>query len=109
MVPRYGRRISVACDVILVGDHVHGEARVLDLSLPGCLLECQHPVRVGDYIELRIFLPDRAYPIHIPLAAVRWVDGTLVGLEFIRSSEEDQARLNDFVQRHGADREAAAE
>lgn len=101
MFPRYGPRIAVACDVTLVGEHFHGEGRVLDVSLPGCLLESPHPVQVGDYLELRVFLPDRAYPLRIPLAAVRWVHGTLAGLEFIQSSPDDQARLNEFIQRYG--------
>jgi hypothetical protein len=33
----------------------------------------------------------------VPLAAVRWVDGFKVGLEFIRTSPEEQHRLQRFV------------
>jgi PilZ domain len=100
MVTRYGSRVSVACDVILAGDRISGKGLMLDVSSPGCLIECQQPVQVGDYVRLRVFLPDRAYPFDVPLAAVRWVEGGRMGLEFIRSSEADQARLAAFVQEH---------
>lgn len=74
--------------------------RVLDVSLSGCLIECAHTLKVGDYVHLRVFLPDEAGPLNVPLAAVRWVDNAKVGVEFIRSSEEDQQRLGGFVHRH---------
>jgi hypothetical protein len=99
MVTRYGPRVAVSCNVILAGDQSFCEGRVLDVSLPGCLVECVHALRVGDYVQLRLFLPDQATPMNVPLAAVRWVDSARVGVEFIRSSEEDQVRLSAFVRR----------
>jgi len=76
-----------------------GEGRVIDVSLPGCLMESPELVKVGDYMRLRLFLPDQAAPLNVPLAVVRRVDGTFIGLEFIRSSDEDQARLTRYVRR----------
>jgi len=35
--------------------------------------------------------------LSVPLAVVRWVEKNRVGLEFIRSSREDQTRLTRFV------------
>ncbi len=100
MVARYGPRVSVSCNAILAGERSFCEGRVLDVSLPGCLIECVHALQVGDYVQLRLFLPDQAMPMNVLLAAVRWVDSARVGVEFIRSSEEDQARLVKFVHRH---------
>lgn len=98
MKTRYGQRISVSCSVMFTGDDGVGEeGRVLDLSLPGCLMEGADSLRTGDYVQLRIFLPDLQAPLHIPLAAVRWVKEFKVGLEFIRTSRMDQKRLEQFV------------
>lgn len=97
MITRYGPRVSVTCSAALTGDDAVGTGRVLDVSLPGCRLEYPGGLRVGDYVQLRLFLPDRANPMTVQLAAVRWVMGTLVGLEFIRSTRQDQRRLADFV------------
>ena len=100
MIKRYGPRVELACKVILASDQSFCEGRVVDVSLPGCLIECAHALRVGDYVQLRLFFPDQALPMNVPLAAVRWVDSTKVGVEFIRSSRDDQVRLVTLVQRH---------
>ncbi len=97
MNTRYSQRISVACSVIFAGDGGVGEGRIVDVSLPGCLLESAATLKSGDYVQLRLFLPDLQTPLHVPLAAVRWVDGNRVGLEFIRTSVEEQIRLESFV------------
>lgn len=97
MTPRYSQRVAISCSVIFAGDAGVGEGRILNLSLPGCLLESTPTLQCGHYVQLRIFLPDLQSPLHVPLAAVRWVDGFRVGLEFIRTSWEDQTRLESFV------------
>jgi hypothetical protein len=109
METRYSQRISVACSVIFAGDGGVGEGRVLDISLPGCLLESAAALKSGDYVQLRLFLPDLQVPLHVPLAAVRWVEGNRVGLEFIRTSVEEQTRLESFVRgrSRNADKHAA--
>jgi hypothetical protein len=109
MKARYSQRVSVACSVIFAGDGGVGEGRILDVSLPGCLLESAATLKSGDYVQLRVFLPDLQSPLHVPLAAVRWVEGNRVGLEFIRTSQEEQNRLEQFVRRKSrvAGRQAA--
>ncbi|MBX3345350.1 MAG: PilZ domain-containing protein [Nitrospira sp.] len=97
MQTRYSQRVSVDCSVMFAGENVVGEGRILDLSLPGCLLESSNNMTAGEYIQLRLFLPDRATPLHVALAAVRWVDGCKLGVEFIRTSQEEQRRLAQFV------------
>lgn len=87
------------CSVMFAGDDFVGEGRVLDLSLPGCLLESPKKVTAGEYLQLRLFLPDRQAPLHVALAAVRWVEGSKLGIEFIRTSEDEQRRLEQFVRR----------
>ncbi len=99
MQSRYSQRVSVECSVMFAGDTAVGEGRILDLSLPGCLLESAEKLAPGEYVQLRLFLPDLQTPLHVPLAAVRWVDGCKVGLEFIRTSREEQRRLEQFVRR----------
>jgi hypothetical protein len=99
MDQRYSDRIPVACSAMISGDGVSGEGRVMDVSLPGCLIESPGVVRVGDYIRLKLFLPDHRSPIDIPLAVVRRVEGAHIGVEFIRSSSDDQIRLTYFVKR----------
>ena len=97
MIKRYGPRVELTCKVVLAADRSRYEGRVLDVSLPGCLIECVHALHVGDYVQLRLFFPDQARPMDVSLAAVRWIDGTKIGVEFIRSSKDDQVRLARLV------------
>ncbi len=96
---RYSERVPVGGSVIFAGDNAIGEGRLLDLSLPGCLLESPEQMRWGEYVQLRLFLPDRLASVQVALAAVRWTKGSRSGIEFIRTSHEDERRLEQFVRR----------
>jgi hypothetical protein len=100
MKQRYSPRVPVEGSAVFANDVMTGEGRLIDLSLPGCLLETSKSVRPSDYVRLKLSLPDKKPPMNVPLAVVRWVAGNRIGLEFIRSSEEDQARLSSFFRRH---------
>jgi len=97
---RYSTRVLIEGSAIFASAAMVGEGRVIDLSLPGCLLESPNSIKVGDYVRLKLLFPDDQPAVSVPLAAVRWAKDGRLGLEFIRSSEEDQVRLQQVVQRH---------
>ena len=99
MKNRYSQRVSVDCSVMFAGESMVAEGRILDLSLPGCLMESSKTLAAGEYIQLRLFLPDRQAPLHVELAAIRWAEDSKVGIEFIRTSKYEQHRLEQFVRR----------
>ncbi|MGQ0809958.1 MAG: PilZ domain-containing protein [Nitrospiraceae bacterium] len=94
---RYSRRVPVQCPAMFKGDRIVGEGHMLDLSSPGCLLESLEPVKLGEYMRLRLLLPDSRVSLQVELAAVRWVQGLRFGMEFIRMDQEDQIRLDQFL------------
>ena len=100
MESRYSARVPVECSVVFAGETLIGEGRVIDVSLPGCLMESPEAVKPGDYVQLKLSLPDQQPAIRVTLAVVRWAAGSRIGVEFIRSSKDDQLRLTRFVQRH---------
>ena len=100
MKQRYSERVSVRCTAVFAGENAIGDANVLDVSLPGCLLQTTRTVEVGEYVKLCILLPGSAAPLKISLAVIRWVEKGFAGLEFIHSSPDDQARLIRFVRKH---------
>ena len=102
MKNRYSQRVSVDCSVMFAGENVVAEGRILDLSLPGCLLQSSKQMSAGQYIQLRLFLPDNQTPLHVTLAAIRWADGSRLGIEFIRTSHAEQHRLEQFLRRSSA-------
>jgi hypothetical protein len=98
MASRYGTRVSVECTVVYAGEVLVDEGRIRNVSLSGCQLEGAHQkMKCGDSVHLRVFMPDHQIPLNVPLAVVRWIGKNRAGLEFIRSSQEDQNRLTRFV------------
>lgn len=74
-----------------------GHGHLVDLSVPGCLLKTGVKLKVGQYLEMRLSFASSQSPVQVKLAAVRWVNGWKAGIEFIRMSEADQARLRWLV------------
>ncbi len=98
MASRFGARVSLECVVVYAGEVTVGEGRICNVSVSGCQFEGAHKtMKRGDSVHLRVFLPDQQTPLNVPLAVVRWIEKNRVGLEFIRSSQEDQTRLTHFV------------
>ncbi len=93
MKKRYSTRASVQSTCVLSCDGRVGQAEVVNLSVPGCLLTTRMKLQVGQYVDVRLSFRGNPAPLQINLAAVRWVDRAHVGLEFIRMSEGDQHRL----------------
>ena len=97
MQARYSQRVSMKCSVMFAGESGVGEGCMVNLSLPGCLLKTSDKISSKEYVQLRLFLPDHQAPLQVSLAAVRWVDGSRVGLEFIRTAQDEQCRLERLV------------
>jgi len=93
MKKRYSTRASVPSTGVLSCEGRVGQAEVVNLSVPGCLLTTRMALKVGQYVDLRLSFPTSPTPLQFKLAAVRWVSQGQVGLEFIRMSEADQTRL----------------
>jgi len=98
---RFSERIALQCSLVFANGRQVGEGRVLDMSVPGCLVESSVPVKVGDYLQLRLCLPDYQPSLFVSLAAVRWAQGLRFGLELIGMNEMDRVRLNRFVALQG--------
>jgi hypothetical protein len=96
---RLSERIALQCSIVMANGRQVGEGRVLDLSVRGCLVEGPVPVKVGDSLQLRLFLPDSDQSMCVSLAAVRWTQDLRFGVEFIEVDEKHRACLNHFVAR----------
>jgi hypothetical protein len=83
--------------VAFSADGVVGEGRVLNLSVPGCLIETSINLKVGQYLHLQLRFLEGHAPLRIALAVVRRIEGVRAGLELIRMSKEDQCRLRSII------------
>lgn len=96
MTPRYSDRKQTTCKVTLSSGARVGEGQVLDMTVPGCLLETAVLLEAGQSVQLRIYL-DKQRPMRIDLGVVRWADRGKAGIEFVRMSQDDTLRLRFFV------------
>lgn len=72
----------------------------------GCIHDCSsssptpsqpeqlHP---GDYVKLRLWLPDESVGVFVELAEVQWIKNHWINVEVLSISSEDQARLTCFA------------
>ncbi len=92
MQNRYTNRKATTCKVTLSCNGRIGDGHLVDLSVPGCQIFTKVPLAKGDCVEARIQLSSRSH-LRVDLGVVRWTEGERVGMEFIRMTAEDQARL----------------
>lgn len=79
------------------GQHVEGQGRALDLSQGGCRIESEMRVAEGHSFECRLHVPGLDWPLRIDEAIVRWVQGTMFGIAFIRLRPEEHAKLKIVI------------
>ena len=74
-----------------------GEGTISNLSAVGCSLETDEPLLENQQVALRLLLPDQNGSLPIDAADVKWVKGTLAGIEFVQVDREANLRLHSFV------------
>ena len=89
-------RFRVYIDVHFSGENVEGIGIVYNLALRGALIETKTPVKTGDRLDLSVMLPDQDDPVELP-AAVRWVRGHRMGVEFFKMEVEAFQQLTGYL------------
>jgi hypothetical protein len=103
MKPRYRPRIPFKLPVVFTAGAQIGEGRILDLTIPGCLIESPVTVQADESVQLKIHLPGLKRPLTVGLGVVRWTNGKQFGVEFIRMEESQGVLLRRFMAQHVSD------
>lgn len=99
---RYYPQLLVDCVISFSDDGLTGEAQVLDYSFPACPRPSDKELEPGDYVQLRLHLPDREKPVRVPLGAIRWTGGPQFGVEVILIDADDEIALKRLLARHSS-------
>jgi PilZ domain-containing protein len=91
-------RVRVQCLLTFTGKDIEGDGQLIDLSLRGCGMETNVVPSRGQVMRLTLRMPDGRNPLDIEAAVIRYVQGSRVGVEFLRIAEKPEAELRDFVQ-----------
>jgi len=97
---RQYKRIPVRLALSFSGGRIRGSGVVRDISMGGCIIECDTIVQVDDIFYLQMFLGDHDGPVEVA-AMVRSVNANRIGFKFLRSARENK-RLFEFLHAQGA-------
>lgn len=91
-------KLAIDCFLSQGVDGLQGDGCIyaLSSSSPPSLTTPEH-LHPGDYVKLRLWLPDDGSSLHIDLAEVQWVKNHWIKLDLLITSPKDQARLRQFV------------
>jgi hypothetical protein len=92
-------RHPVVLPAELSWDHDVGKGHTKNLSLQGCRLKSDLVPAVGTYVSVKLSLQGDEC-IAIELAAVRWVLGEDLGMEFLSMSAMERQRLQHLLALH---------
>lgn len=91
-------KIEIDCILSKDTETLTGDGCIYDLSSSSSPTTVQperlHP---GDYVKLRLWLPDESSCIFIELAEVHWVKHHWIKVDLLITSPENQARLRQFM------------
>lgn len=76
---------------------LEGTGVILDLSAGGCRVESPLMLSPGASLELRIHVPDLAWPVMVDAATVQWVRDQTFGLAFLRMKDSERQRLDQLI------------
>jgi hypothetical protein len=91
-------KIAIDCILSEGGEGLQGDGCIYTLSSSAPSITGPEDLHPGDYVKLRLWLPDdEGSALQIDLAEVQWVKRHWVKLDLLLSSPKDQARLRQFV------------
>ena len=94
---QYERRPVSIHARITSGQHDY-EGTVRDLAMGGCAIETQAPLHEGSVLGLQLDAYDSEPRLTVETAVVRSVQGTRVGVEFLRlTPQKEEERLRQYI------------
>ena len=72
-------------------------ARVIDVSVGGCAIETDAPLREGEIVQVQMTPAGADCPIEVQRAVVRSAQPGRVGVQFIRVEQDDAGRLRQHL------------
>jgi hypothetical protein len=94
---RSSPRLNTNGPIVLERATFNGEGHLLNVSVPGCGVQSQMSVAVGEHLGLHLFLFNDEAAIWVPRAIVRWQGEVRFGLEFLSWEDADRQRLSRFI------------
>ncbi len=76
------------------------EGRIFNACLAGTLRTTLYSLIDGDYLALKLSIPEDRRPVAVRLAKVTWVQGGRFGVELLMMDADERVRLSQFLDEH---------
>jgi len=96
MVSRTFSTITIDCVLSSVAPQYQADGCIYEISGSDRRLRTPGFLKAGDWVRVRLWLPNDDAHILIRLAEVRWVRNQWVGIEFITVDARERARLERY-------------
>ena len=96
---RFAKRVAVKGEAsvrLLLIDNPD-DGRLVDVSRKGARLSINRVFLPGQKLTLVLNLPWDEPPVEVRLAAVKWMKGNHVGVEFLKIEHDDRVALDVFL------------
>ena len=90
-------QIVIECILSKDNEGLTGEGCIYDLSTSSPTISHPEHLHPGDYVKLRLWLPEESACIFVELAEVQWVRHHWIKVDMLITSPGDQARLRQFI------------
>ena len=78
-------------------EHTEGEGTLIELSLGGCRLHSDIPLKIGERYHLILQVAKKPRPIIVEAAVVRWTHENTYGLKFTSMQSIHESRLRELL------------
>ena len=90
-------QISIDCLLSQGRKELTGDGCVYELSPSEQQISNPGILQAGDYVKVRLWLPDDDSHISVDLAEIRWIQDHWISAELLVVSPADQTRLKQFI------------
>ena len=95
-MPRNQERTPVSLNIILEWASGKREARISDISLGGCFIDCLTPINIGETISFKIKIAEGEW-VELHGEITYAFPGVGFGIRFTSLSENDQSLIEHLI------------
>jgi hypothetical protein len=94
-------RITIDCMLAKGVEGLKGDGCIYEMTSSDLRIANPSTLKVGEYVKVRLWLPEEDSHILIDLAEIQWVQGHWIKIDLVVVSPTGQKRLEQFVKSQG--------
>jgi hypothetical protein len=101
MVSGFRPHIAIDCMLSPGDEGLKGDGCIYEMSAAEPHLISPDTLKAGEYVKLRLWLPDESSYILIDVAEIQWIEQNWIKVDVLIISQTSQNRLKEFLTSRG--------